>query len=265
MWVADDSIAIALGAIPGNIHKSDFEYVARNSSGVFAQLLVRIALLTRGKREASLIQSEFDRASQAWAYLEDAITKGGAAGLTEKNFIHVANLTDPFLFAFLANDWTRTERFGRLARLPIMQEEGTDGESGGFHDALVKMLVALVLDDKPDFDHQYERFVKDVTKDGSAATRRYYQHYFGYPKLMAAILKRDRDDFLQTLAEQDLKFRERATDKKVDFDSLLDGFLENNTKVFDVWSVAMINFAKYRGLAIEYDNEVIPANAFAAG
>jgi hypothetical protein len=252
LWQADKDIESCRTAIPDNYEKNNFEYVVWNSSSALENLLAKHALQLRNKRDVELAQAALSGAKIFLDYIEDAIAKCNTLGLTERNFIHVGNLTNAFLATFLANDWSRAERLANAAHLPVVQEEGTEGESGGVHDEIPKMLAALILDNQNDFRNIQARYTKDKISD------RFFDVYFNYDRLMKFILERDSQGFNHALAQQEILFMQRATDKKVDHGQTLDGFLDNNSRVFDVWATALANVAKHRGMQITYFSDVIP-------
>src|SRR5262249_17475571 len=150
--------------LPTNYAKSDFEYVARNSNSAIRDHLERLALLHRGRNDKAAARAEFDATREFLDHIEDAIAKCNAIGLTDTNFIHVTNLTPAFPACSPANAWQRARRLAQAARLPVMQEEGTEGESGGPHDQIAKMLVATILCDRAAFRHQQSRFARDRSR-----------------------------------------------------------------------------------------------------
>jgi len=60
LWVAANSIEITRKVLPTNYAKSDFEYVARNSSSAIRDHLERLALLHRGRNDKAAARAELD-------------------------------------------------------------------------------------------------------------------------------------------------------------------------------------------------------------
>lgn len=256
LHLAERSIAGCKDAIPGNYAQKDFEYVAWNSHTGLGLHLERLALLHRAKQDKAGAKQELPRATVFLDYIEDAVAKCNASGFTERNFVNVGNFTNAFLVCFLANDWQRAHRLATAARLPVVQEEGLEGESGGIHDEIAKMLIAVALDDAAALDHHRTRFQKDRKGD------RFWETYFGYDVLMDFIVKRDGRAFDGALIEQEASFKARATDRKAGRTGVLEACLENNALVFDVWAVALGNLARDRGLDVTYSSELIPMSDF---
>jgi hypothetical protein len=255
---AERTIAIHGDAIPKNYVQRNFEYVARNSRHAIGLRLDRLALLYRARKDKAAAKAELAATTVFLDHLEDAIAKCNAGGFTDRNFIYVLNLTSPFLACLLANDRQRVERLAAATRLPVVQEEGLEGESGGGHDEIAKMLAAVVLDDAGAFNHLRARFHADRKRD------RFWETYFNYDVLMDLVLRRDAPAFNRALAEQEASFKARATDKNAVSKAVLDACGEINALVFDVWAVALGNLARHKQLEVTYSSEIIPLNDFAS-
>jgi hypothetical protein len=258
LWVAANSIEITKTVLPTNYAKSDFEYVTRNSNSAIRDHLERLALYHRARNDKAAARAELRATREFLDHIEDAIAKCNAIGLTEENFIHVTNLTYAFLACFLVNDWQRAQRLAQAARLPVMQEEGTEGESGGPHDEIAKMLVATVLSDRAAFRHQQSRFARDRSR------AYFFEAHFKYDRLMDLILARDSDAFDAALIAQEQSFLARATDQRVEQTWTLDACVDRNALLFDVWAVALANLARHQGLTVRYSSEIIPIRDFEA-
>jgi len=169
----------------------------------------------------------------------------------------VTNLTHAFLACFLANDWQRAQRLAQAARLPVMQEEGTEGESGGPHDQIAKMLVATILCDRAAFRHQQSRFARDRSR------AYFFEAHFKYDRLMDLILARS-ETFDSALIAQEKNFLARATDQRAEQTWTLDACVDRNALLFDVWAVALANLARHQGLTVRHSSEIIPIRDFEA-
>jgi hypothetical protein len=253
---ADQEFAAARDAIPGNFARRSFEYVARNVETILRTRLERLALLQRARKDSAAAKAELAVAAPYLAHLEEAIARCNV-GPSVESFIQVANLTHAFLAILLANDWQRAQRLASAARLPVVQEEGCDGESGSVHDEVPKMLVATILDDQAAFARLQVRYERDRDFD------LFFEKYFNYDRLMELILRRDAAGFNRALSEQERSFAARATDRKVNHGAPLDGCLKHNSLVFDVWAVALANLARHKGLEVTYASDVIPTRDFA--
>jgi hypothetical protein len=258
LWMASSAIEICKKAIPGNDAQNNFEYVAWNSDSAIRNHLERMALFHRAKNDKAAARAELGATPAFLDHIEDAIAKCNAIGLTEKNFIHVMNLTHALLACFLANDWQRALRLAQAARLPVMQEEGREGESGGVHDEIAKMLVATVLSDNDSFRHVRSRFARD------RSFNRFFGVYFNYDHLMELIFEQDSDAFGSALIAHEKSFLKRATDKDTTHGQTLDACLDRNALVFDVRAVALANLARHQGLTVRHTSEIIPVQDFAA-
>lgn len=252
LWRRDCEIEGVKDALPLNFAEKNFEYVAWNSGNAIESLLIKCALYSRTVKNNTLAIDALRSIKPFITYIEDAIARANEIGFTETNFVHVKNLVFPLLALLLSDDIDCAERLAKVSRLPVMQEEGLKGENTNPHDEIAKMLVAVVLDDKKAFLHAQSRYVKDKLDD------RFFEIYFNYDRLIDLIFKRDSAAFGKALGEQEDLFLQRATDIKVDHDQILDGFLENNARVFDVWATALVYLARQRGMQVIYSSEVIP-------
>ena len=258
LWAAANSIEIIKKVLPGNYAKGMFDYVARNSDSAIRSHLERLALLHRARNDKAAARAELRATHEFLDHIEDAIAKCNAIGLTDENVIHVMNLTHGFLACFLANDWQRAQRLAQAARLPVMQEEGTEGESGGPYDEIAKMLVATVLSDRDAFRHLQSRFARD-------RDRAYFiKAHFKYDRLMDLILARDSGAFDAALVVQQQSFLARATDQRAEQTWTLDACVDRNALLFDVWAVALANLARHQGLTVRHSSEIIPIRDFEA-
>jgi hypothetical protein len=257
LWVAAQNIDICKKVLPDNYAKNDFEYVARNSAALIEGHLERLALLHRARSDKVAARAELRATRELLDHIEDAIAKSNAIGLTDTNFIHVTWLTPAFLACFLANDWERAQRLAHAARLPVMQEEGHEPESGGVHDEIAKMLVATILSDRDAFRHLQSRFARDR---GRAY---FFAAHFKYDRLMDLILARS-EAFDAALLAQEQSFLARATDQRAEHMGTLDACLDRNEFVFDVWAVALANLARHHGLTVRHSSDIIPIRDFEA-
>lgn len=258
LWVAASEIEICKKVLPDNYAKNDFEYVTRNSEAAIRGHLERLALHHRARNDKAAARAELSATREFLDHVEDAAAKCNAIGLTDTNFIHVMNLTHALLACLLANDWQRALRLAQAARLPVIQEEGHEGESGGLHDEIPKMLVATVLSDRDAFRHLQSRFARDR---GRAY---FFEAHFKYDRLMDLILARDSDAFDAALVVQEQSFLARATDQRATDGWTLDACLDRNEFVFDVWAVASANLARHQGLTVRHSSEIIPIRDFEA-
>ena len=257
LWVAAQNIEICKKAIPANYARGSFEYVTWNSESAIRGHPERLALLHRGRNDKAAARAELSATREFLDHIEDAIAKCNAIGLTDTNFIHVTWLRPAFLACFLANDWQRAQRLAHAARLPVMQEEGLEGESGGFDEEIAKMLVATVLSDRAAFRHQQRRFARDR---GRAY---FFEVHFNYDRLMDLILARS-ETFDSALVAQEKSFLARATDPRLEGGWTLDACLDRNALVFDVWAVALANLARHRRLTVRHSSDIIPTRDFEA-
>ena len=252
LWRRDSDIEMSKDALPLNYGKKDYEYVVRNSGSAIESLVIKCALYSRAVKDDTLAVDALRNIKPFVAHIEDAIAQANEIGFTETNFVHVKNLVFPLLALLLSDDTECAERLAKASQLPVMQEEGLEGENTNPHDEIAKMLVAVVLDDQKAFLHAQSRYAKDKLGD------RFFEIYFNYDRLIDLILKRDNAAFEKALIEQEDLFLQRAKDKKVDHGQTLDGFLENNVRVFDVWATALTYLARQRGMPVVYSSEVIP-------
>lgn len=252
-------------AIPKNYANKNYEYVARNSNDALNKILIKHALQLRGKRGMDLAMHELDAAPEFLDYIEDAIAKADAVGyIAEKdekrgikpNFILVSNFLFAFPAMFLTRDWARAERIAKAADLPVIQEEGREGESGGEYDQLTKMMIALVLEDHAAFNHQQQRYTRLKVRN------HFFNHYFNYDQMMALILARDSVGLNQYLIAQEQNYLSRKNDKKLEQWDMIYGCMEDNDFIYDVWATSLCNLARHRGLDISYSSEVIPSRLF---
>jgi len=258
LWVAAQNIEICKKVLPDNDAKSNFEYVVRNSESAIEGHLERLALHHRARNDKAAARAELGATREFLDHIENAIAKCNAIGLTETNFVHVSFLTHAFLACLLANDWERALRLAQAARLPVIQEEGHEGESGGVHDEIPKMLVATILSDRDGFRHLQSRFARDRSFD------RFFAVYFNYDHLMELIFERDSNAFDAALIALEKSFLARATDEQTTHGQPLDACLDRNALVFDVRAVALANLAQHHGLTLRHSSDIIPIRDFEA-
>ena len=94
-----------------------------------------------------------------------------------------------------------------LTALPVVKEEGLEEESGGVLDVIMRLLVATLNADPAAFASAQRRFEAERSVD------RYYEVYFEYDCMMAAILAGDAKGVADFLAALEVQFARRATDK----------------------------------------------------
>lgn len=255
MSLAADDILSARSAIPGNFASAQFELAAWNANDAVHRHLERAALLLRSGADRARVRGELLAALEYVAHVEEAVRRCQELGPGPRNFVHAMNLMWPMLVLMLLNEWDRLSALGRLARMPVVQEEGLEGESGGVDDTIMKMLLALLERDSTAFRRAQVRFASARSID------RYYAEYFAYDTLMVCLLALDERDFGRCLEDLDARFRKRATDKKLVQLPLLGAAGADNALVVDVWALALAQLARHRGVAVGFSSDVIPVDA----
>jgi hypothetical protein len=256
--VASATIERSRVAIQQNYARRNFEYVTRNSDAALRGHLERVALLHRVKKDLTAAKAELATAAPFLDTIEDAIAKCAAQGVSDTNFIHVINFTHAFVLMFVAGDWNRAERLALAAGAAVIIEEGGEAESGGIASQIPRLIIATVLDDRAGFERVAARFRTDTDRKELRLDRR----YFHYHELMRAILERNGEHFGTLLSARDGSFRSREREKDVG-GWLLYGYGDRNAMVFDVWSVALANLARHKGLTVSFDSEIVPTMDFA--
>lgn len=246
LWRKDLQVESIQQSLTMNYKEKNFEYVVRNSGSAIESLIIKHVLYLRCKKNAELASEALSGIAPFLEHIENAIAQANMIGFTETNFVHVKNLVYPLLALLLSDSLASAERIAKASQLPVMQEEGLEGENNNPHDEIAKMLIAVILDDREKFLHAQARYAKD--KLGS----RYFEVYFNYDRLMDLIIKRDDVTFAKALIDQEQLFLQRANDKKVDHSQILDGFLDNNLRVFDVWAASLGHLARLRGMKVSY-------------
>lgn len=250
--LAAEDIDSAKLAIPGNLAKGNFELAAWNANDAVRRYLERAALLLRAGAESACVREELLAALECVAHVEEAVRRCQAQGAGPRNFVHAMNLLWPMVLLMLLNEWDRLSALQGLARLPVVQEEGLEGESGSVDDTIVKMLLGLLEHDAAAFSRARARFARARSID------RYYSEYFGYDELMAHVLALDERSVRGCLADLDSRFRARATDRALVQLPLLGAAGADNDLVVDVWALALAQFAKHRGLAVGFSSDIVP-------
>lgn len=260
LWRADEDLKITRDALPLNYAKQNYDSIARNSDSALREILTKHALQLRALGNPTQAMVELQVAHEFLDHTENAISKASDKGLIlppdlegvhEMNFIHSQNLTFAFVATFLLKDWSRAERLAQAMLLPIIQEEGTEGESGSVHDVIPKMLATVMRDDIPTFTHLEKRFQK--------GKKRYlfWEKYFTYSELIALILARDSEGVNHYLLKQEHSYLQRKADKKLEGWHLY-GFQEDNDRMYDVFASALCNVARYRSIDVTYSSAIIP-------
>ena len=255
MRFAAEDIDSAKVAISINLARGNFELAAWNANDAVRRYLERAALLLRSRADCERMRGELLAALEYVTHVEKAVQRCQELEKGPKNFVHAMNLMWPMLLLMLLNEWDRLSTLERLAGMPVVQEEGLEGESGGVDDTIMKMLFALLERDSTAFLRAQARFA------GARSIDRYYQEYFAYDTLMACLLALDERGFGRCLEELDARFRKRATDKKLVQLPLLGAAGADNELVVDVWALALAQLARHRGMAVGFSSEVIPVDA----
>lgn len=255
MRFAAEDIESTKVAIPINFARGNFELAAWNANGAVHRHLERAALLLRSGADSERVRGELLAALAYVTHVEEAVRRCQELGPGPTNFIHAMNLMWPMLLLMLLNEWDRLSTLARMARFPVVHEEGLEGESGGVDDTIMKMLLALLERDSTAFRRAQVRFVSARSID------HYYREYFAYDTLMACLLALDERGFGRCLEELDARFRKRATDMKLVQLPLLGAAGANNELVVDVWALALAQLAKHRAMASGFSSDVIPVDA----
>jgi hypothetical protein len=254
LWSAQSWVDSAGAAIPNNLAADNLEYVVRNSGCAIEYLIQRVALFQRAKHDTAQARIELARIPAFLDHIDEAIIKAQKKGLSDDNFVYVSNLGYPYVGALLSGDWGRAERLARSSLLKVVIDSADHGASP--HDEMPRMLAAVFLDDARQFAHHCKRYAEGCGFD------RFFKVYFRYEALLEAIIKRDATAFNDALQKQESLFVDRAKDRKVDHPQALDGMLENNERVFDVWAVAIAGLAHHRGIHVTYSSEIMPTEMF---
>lgn len=255
MRLAAEDIDSAALAIPGNFAKANFELAAWNANDAVRRHLERASLILRSGADTARAREELHAALAYVSTVEDAVRRCQERGTGPKSFVHVMNLMWSMLLVMLLRDWGRLAELGRLSQLPVVQEEGLEGESGGVDDTIMKMLIGLIEQDAAIFSRARARFFAARSID------RYYEEYFQYDKLMACLLAQDEQCLDRSLEELDTLFRRRATDKKLVQVPLLGAAGADNDLVVDIWALALAQLAKRYGMQPRFSSDVIPVEA----
>jgi hypothetical protein len=255
MRLAAEDIDSATLAIPGNFAKGNFELAAWNANDAVRRYLERAALLLRSAPNSGRVRDELLAALDFVAHVEAAVQRCHEQGTGPRAFVHAMNLMWPMLLLMLLNEWDRLSMLQRLARLPVVQEEGLESESGGVDDTIMKMLLALLDQDHVAFSHARERFA------GARSIDRYYEVYFAYDALMTCLVERDQQGVCRCFVELDARFRSRATDTKLVQVPLLGAVGADNELVVDIWALALAQLAKHHGMSPGFKSDVIPVDA----
>jgi hypothetical protein len=259
LWRADEDLRITREVMPQNYAKQKYDLIVGNSDSAIREILTKHALQLRALNNPPEAIIELQMAHEFLDHIECAITKANDKGLIlppdlegvhEMNFIHSQNLTFAFVATFLLKDWQRAESLAQAMLLPIIQEEGTEGESGSLHDVIPKMFAAVVRGDKPAFEHLEKRFQK------GKKNYLFWEKYFTYPELMALILARDSEGINHYLPKQEQSYLQRKTDKKLEGWHLY-GCQEDNDRMYDVYASALCNFARYCGLDVTHSSGIL--------
>ena len=245
-------------AIATNLERLDFGYAAWNSSSAIRDHLERVALLARAKNDYAQAREELSAALPFIQTLEGAVNRCNERGFNEaeKNFIHLMNFTSALLLLMLRQDWPRLKRLVAMTALPVVKEEGLEEESGGALDVIARMLVATLNGDAAQLAAAQRRFQAERMVD------RYFEVYFEYDRMMAAIVVGDAKGLADFLAALEVQFARRATDKELLNQELLKAAGEDNALVFDVWAVALALWARHQGIEVTHSSSVIPLHDF---
>ncbi len=256
---AERDIDICRTAIAVNLERANFEYAARNADSAIRDHLERVAVLARAKHDYAGAREELAAALPFVQTLEDAVNRCNERGFSEadKSFIHLINVTSALLLLMLRQDWPRVQTLVAMTALPVVQEEGLEDESGGVLDVIMRMLIATIRSDAAAFASAQRRFETERTVD------RYYEVYFEYDRMMAAIIAGDAKGVADFLAALEVQFARRATDKQLVNQELLKAAGEDNPLVFDVWAVALALLARHRGIEVTHSSAVAPVREFA--
>jgi hypothetical protein len=242
-FAMDDIESVRL-ANPANMSKGKFNLVTLNAGDAVNRYLERIAVLMRAGADPARVDEELAAAESYIDEMEEAVRRCGECEPGPSHFIHQMTFMWPMVLLMVGGRWERLDTLARMARLPFVHEEGLEEESGGVDDTITKMVVALVLDEPHAFARARTRFSDARTVD------RYYETYFAYASLMDSVLRRDANDAQRNVQDLDALFRARATDKKLTQLPLLAASGDDNDLVVDIWAVALLRFARHRGLAI---------------
>jgi hypothetical protein len=118
------------------------------------------------------------------------------------------------------------------------------------------MLVATLDGNSAAFAAAQRRFQTERSVD------RYYDVYFEYDRMMAAIIAGDANGVEDFLAALEVQFTRRATDKQLVNQELLKAAGEDNALVFDVWALALVLMARHQNVAVPHSSAVVPMREF---
>jgi hypothetical protein len=256
---AETDIDSCRTAIAVSFERANFEYAARNANSAIRDHLERIAILVRAKNDYPAAREELTAALPLVQTLENAVARCNERGFSEegKSFIHLMNFTSALLLLLLRQDWPRVKTLVAMTALPVVKEEGLEEESGGVLDVVMRMLAATLKNDAAALAAAQRRFQTERMVD------RYYEVYFEYDRMMAAIVAGDAKGVTDFLAELEMQFARRATDKQLVNQELLKAAGEDNAFVFDVWAVALALLARHRGIEVTHSTPVVPVGEFA--
>lgn len=258
LFDADTNINITREALPNNYNNQDYEYVAWNSDGAIRELLTKHAIEYRVLDNLEQALETLKAANEFLDHIELAVEKADAMGAVlesnepgKTNFIYASNFTYAFIAVCLLQDWGRAQRLANAMMLPVVYGDVAHTSSGSAH-AIPEMFAALILDDKTLFKKYQKKF-----QDGKSYYY-YWDKHFYYDQLMVSVLERDEERVNQFLTEQETRYLQRKTDKKLD-GSTVEGDHENNDRVYDVIASALCNVARYYGINVTHQSEVIPS------
>ncbi len=253
LFNADQNLAVCRAAIPPNREKRHWVLLTGNADTAFRSVLEKTALLCRAKGDAAAAKAQLVAGAEFVPALVDA-SAGALAELARGDSIHGLDFTHAFVWAMLAGDSEAEQRLVSAARAPSVREEGGGVDTGGPHDVVAKLALAVLSDDAAALDLLGRRYAAEVGSD------RFFAHHFRYERLMARLVERDEAGFAAELREVEARFRSRADDRRTGHEQVLDGCAERNAWVFDVWATALLNLARRRGMSVPFDgSEFIPS------
>jgi hypothetical protein len=253
--LAADDIASARSALPNNFAQAKFDLAGWIANDAVRRHIERAALFLRSDVALPSVQSEFDAALYYVEVIEQAVGAISARARPTRVGFHLTNFLWSIVLLMLAGNWHRLATLAPLAHLPLVHEEGLKQDSGGVHDTIVRMLLALLADDQGTFLLAQGRFASKRKID------RFYAKYFCYGDLMQSIIARDNAACLTALMQLDRLFLQRGTDSRLSQLPLLAGSGKDNLRVVDVWALALSRLALYRGMLVPHSSAAIPVAA----
>ena len=245
LWDAEQRLRIASDALPHNQRASDWGLVAFNVEDACRALLERAALQAGGRRDPGAARAELQRIVPFLQAMRDAARACIGTRPTPRTRLLAQTFAPTLLGALLAGETAAARELAAACLSPAVFEEGGEGESGGPHDELAKMLAAALFPHRPRFRALQARFAHDREEYA------FFDRYLPYVAMMAAVVAEDARAFEEMRQRQEGTFSDRAHDRDTERGELLDGFGPDGRFVVDMWGLGMLALAQASGLPVQ--------------